>query len=517
MPNLCQTGGSLRLHYSSQLLPWLPELSQQALLYVLLLPGTEPTPTRLCPPAVCSPLRSFPSSRTKTKGKNLFIVIVLGLLSSEAPFNSVSSAEVYLSVLTRLQYTSPHLSSTLLPRLNSSLHPPKESSLHRFLRGHSFTGDLPGSGVGVGRGGVEAQCLHHPHRIPLPWDVSLSRQISPLPCKLPQHQHPNLRPHPKLPTPHTLAHAKARASCRGKTTLGSRNKISPSHREPSCWRTLNTWSCLFYFFPCNLYQLVWAAGRGPSSRSPCQAHVFGLWRQHLFVLHSSWNESTNRCPVTQVPAALQVLIKVLVAATQGQPRENTCVCGASRLEGSCTAQCSALIVMPPLMSMNPRPTFNVYWALKILWSQFCPRMTLMEVLPSFKAVSSQRPLQALTFGSLCLAHPGLHSLQGAGPEKGIHPAGLGGVLPLLWWNHRKQGPWGSSGSEKAGRTEAGRRPSAKLFTPPPRWFQRFLQEREFLLNWALSNRFKNTNIPEKVNTRILLPSTMLWTGSQALL
>ena len=58
-------------------------------------------------------------------------------------------------------------------------------------------------------------------------------------------------------------------------------------------------------------------------------------------------------------------------------------------------------------------------------------MTLMEVLPSFKAVSPQRPLQALTFGSLCLAHPGLHSLQGAGPEKGIHPAGLGGVLPLL--------------------------------------------------------------------------------------
>lgn len=152
MPNLCQTGGSLRLHYSSQLLPWLPELSQQALLYVLLLPGTEPTPTRLCPPAVCSPLRSFPSSRTKTKGKNLFIVIVLGLLSSEAPFNSVSSAEVYLSVLTRLQYTSPHLNSTLLPRLNSSLHPPKESSLHRFLRGHSFTGDLPGSGIGVGGG-----------------------------------------------------------------------------------------------------------------------------------------------------------------------------------------------------------------------------------------------------------------------------------------------------------------------------------------------------------------------------
>lgn len=53
-------------------------------------------------------------------------------------------------------------------------------------------------------------------------------------------------------------------------------------------------------------------------------------------------------------------------------------------------------------------------------------MTLMEVLPSFKAVSPQRPLQALTFGSLCLAHPGLHSLQGAGPEKGIHPAGLVG-------------------------------------------------------------------------------------------
>lgn len=76
-------------------------------------------------------------------------MIVPRLISSEAPFNSVSSAEAYLSVLTRLQYTSPHLNSPLLPGLNSSFHPPKESSLHRFLRGHSFTGDLPGCGVGV--------------------------------------------------------------------------------------------------------------------------------------------------------------------------------------------------------------------------------------------------------------------------------------------------------------------------------------------------------------------------------
>ena len=90
----------------------------------------------------------------------------------------------------------------------------------------------------------------------------------------------------------------------------------------------------------------------------------------------------------------------------------------------------------------------------------------MEVLPPTKVISPQSPLQALTFGSLCLAHPGLHSSQGAGPEKGIHPARLGGVLPLLWWNHRKRGPWGSSGREKAGRAGAGPRPSAKLFTPP---------------------------------------------------
>ena len=99
--------------------------------------------------------------------QNFFTEIFLRLLSSAAPFNSVTSAEAYLSVLTRLQYTSPHPNSLPLPELNPSLHAPKESSLHRFLRSHSFTEDLPGCGVGVGPRGIEAVCLHHPHRIAL--------------------------------------------------------------------------------------------------------------------------------------------------------------------------------------------------------------------------------------------------------------------------------------------------------------------------------------------------------------
>ena len=89
-------------------------------------------------------------------------------------------------------------------------------------------------------------------------------------------------------------------------------------------------------FPCNLYQLIWAACRGPSSRSPCQAHVFGLWWQHLFVLHGSWNESTDRCPLTQVTAALQILIQSFWRPPHRVKPVSTHVrVGVSCLEGSC--------------------------------------------------------------------------------------------------------------------------------------------------------------------------------------
>lgn len=108
--------------------------------------------------------------------------------------------------------------------------------------------------------------------------VSLSCQISPLPCKLPQHQHPSLPPPPKLPipTPHTLAHAKARSILQRQGNLGVQNQDLP--QSPGAF-LLEDFKYLIMFillFPCNLYQLIWAACRGPSSRSPCQAHVFGL-------------------------------------------------------------------------------------------------------------------------------------------------------------------------------------------------------------------------------------------------
>lgn len=59
---------------------------------------------------------------------------------------------------------------------------------------------------------------------------------------------------------------------------------------------------------------------------------------------------------------------------------------------------------------------------------------------SFKQMLHSSP-QALTSRLICLAQPGPYSLQITESGKGSWAHGDSGVLPLLLWSHRNQGPW----------------------------------------------------------------------------
>ena len=66
-----------------------------------------------------------------------------------------------------------------------------------------------------------------------------------------------------------------------------------------------------------------------------------------------------------------------------------------------------------LTSVNHRPTFQFVLGPEHFVKLVLPTHDPHGSSPPTKVISPQSPLQALTFGSLCLAHPGLHSLQGA--------------------------------------------------------------------------------------------------------
>lgn len=91
--------------------------------------------------------------------------------------------------------------------------------------------------------------------------------------------------------------------------------------------------------------------------------------------------------------------------------------------------------------------------------------TLTEDLPSFKAVSPQHPtILNLQVNLPC--PPGPPLIAGRWAWKGP-------LCSWRWWGPsfalmkpQNPGSWGSGDGEKAGRTTVGRRPSAKLSTPP---------------------------------------------------
>lgn len=97
-------------------------------------------------------------------------------------------------------------------------------------------------------------------------------------------------------------------------------------------------------------------------------------------------------------------------------------------------------------------------------------------------------LKALASRPTCLAQPGPCSLQ-------MDMVGFS-LCSCEATENRVPGKTLGEGRRFVG----GRRAPAKLSTPPTHQFQRFHQYREFLCGKALSNCFKNKNIPDRVNT-----------------